>query len=254
MHAPTCHLPLGTSPPAPADTDAEPDASCRACAGMLSYIAHEIGNPVNAIRGFAQLMQASPLPAGQAERLAHILEAVDRLKHLLADVGDIARMESGQFSIETRRVELGGFLRHACGPAQAQAALAGLQLSWHQPAGAMTVRADERRLRQCLDNLLSNALKYGRGGGRIDIEVERHGDHVVLAVQDLGDGFSASQMAQLFEPYNRLGRDGGAIPGTGLGLTLTRELMRAMGGRLQVHSDGAGRGARFELVLRAADA
>lgn len=252
MHADTPSPPPGAAPHAPADADAV--APCPSSAAMLSYIAHEIGNPVNAIRGFAQLMQASPLPAGQAERLSHILEAVDRLKHLIADVGDIARMESGQFSVETRRIELGGFLRHACVAAQAQAALAGLQLSLRLPAGAVTVRADERRLRQCLDNLLSNALKYGHGGGRIDIDVERRGDHVVLAVQDQGDGFSDSQMAQLFEPYNRLGRDGGAIPGTGLGLTLTRELMRAMGGRLQVHSDGAGRGARFELLLRAADA
>ncbi len=254
MHAPTCHLPPGTSPPAPADTGAAPDASCRSCADMLSYIAHEIGNPVNAIRGFAQLMQAAPLPASQAERLSHNLEAIDRVKHLLSDVGDIARMESGQFRVETRSLELGGFLGKACASAQAQATLAGLQLALHLPAGPVQVRADERRLRQCLDNLLSNALKYGHGGGRIDIEVERHGDHAVLAVQDQGDGFSDSQMAQLFEPYNRLGRDRGAIPGTGLGLTLTRELMRAMGGRLQVHSDGAGSGARFELLLRAADA
>ncbi|MFG6463791.1 sensor histidine kinase [Roseateles sp. DXS20W] len=254
MHADTHSPPPGASPHMPADADGDAATSCPPRADMLSYIAHEIGNPVNAIRGFAQLMQASPLPAGQAQRLAHILEAVERLQHLLADVGDIARMESGQFSIQTRRIELGSFLCHARAAAQAQAALAGLQLSWHQPTGAMSVCADERRLRQCLDNLLSNALKYGHGGGRIDIETERRGDHVVLAVQDRGDGFSDSQMAQLFEPYNRLGRDGGAIPGTGLGLSLTRELMRAMGGRLQVHSDGAGRGARFELVLRAADA
>lgn len=243
-----CH----TATPA-GDAITEPTPSHRAMASMLSYIAHEIGNPVNAIRGFAQLMQASPLPAGQAERLSHILEAVDRLKHLLADVSDIARMESGQFSIETRAIELGGFLSQACAPAQAQAALAGLRLTLHQTAGPLYVRADERRLRQCLDNLLSNALKYGRGGDRIDIEVQTLGRDIVLAVQDHGDGISDSQMAQLFEPYNRLGRDGSAIPGTGLGLTLTRELMRAMGGRLLVHSDGAGQGARFELVLRAAD-
>lgn len=254
MHADMPSPPLGAPPRAHADDDVQAVASRPSGAGMLSYIAHEIGNPVSAIRGFAQLMQASPLPASQAERLSHILEAVDRLTHLIADVGDIARMESGQFSIETRSIELGAFLRHACVPAQAQATLAGLQLSLRQPAGVTTVRADERRLRQCLDNLLSNALKYGHGGGRIDIEVERRDDHVVLAVQDRGDGFSDSQMAQLFEPYNRLGRDGGAVPGTGLGLTLTRELMRAMGGRLQVHSDGAGRGARFELLLQAADA
>ncbi|MFG6488210.1 ATP-binding protein [Roseateles sp. BYS78W] len=222
-------------------------------ASMLSYLAHEIGNPVNVIKGFAQLMQAGPLQAGQAEKLSHILEAVERLRGLLDDMTDVARMESGQFHVETAEVELNSFLQQACMPAQAQAAQAGVHLHLPTPAWPVRVRADARRLRQCLDNLLSNALKYGDDGGRIDIEIEDRGGEVVLAVQDQGVGFSDSQMAQLFEPYNRLGRDGGAIPGTGLGLTLTRELMRAMGGRLLVHSDGTGHGARFELLLRAAD-
>jgi signal transduction histidine kinase len=162
-------------------------------------------------------------------------------------------MESGQFHIEAAEVELGSFVQQACAPALAQAAQAGVSLRLPRPPGPVRVRVDARRLRQCLDNLLSNALKYGHDGGHIDIEIERRGNEVVLAVQDQGDGFSDSQMAHLFEPYNRLGRDGSGIPGTGLGLTLTRELMRAMGGRLQVHSDGMGHGARFELLLRAAD-
>jgi signal transduction histidine kinase len=243
-----------TAEPAPlgdAGENGESNANRRASASMLSYIAHEMGNPVNVIRGFAQLMQAAPLPAGQAEKLSHILEAVERLTGLLTDVTDVARMESGQFHVEAGEVELGNFLQQACAPALAQAALAGLHLNLPMPPWPVRVRADARRLRQCLDNLLSNAIKYGQDGGCIDIEIEDHGDEIVLAVQDQGDGLSDSQMAHLFEPYNRLGRDSGSIPGTGLGLTLTRELMRAMGGRLRVHSDGTGRGARFELMLRA---
>lgn len=219
---------------------------------MLSYLAHEIGNPVNAIRGFAQLMQAAPLPAGQAEKLSHILEAAERLKDLLSDVGDVARLEAGQFHVESTDVELGEFVRQAGRPAIAQAAQAGLLLGLPAPGRPVHVRADARRLRQCLDNLLSNALKYGNDGGRIDIGIEVGDVEVCLSVQDHGAGLSASQLAQLFEPYNRLGQDGGAIPGTGLGLTLTRQLMRAMGGRLRVHSDGVGRGCRFELLLKAA--
>ena len=239
--------------PAPRRQGENLDPARRATASMLSYSAHEMGNPVNVIRGFAQLMQAAPLPAGQAEKLSHILEAVERLSGLLGDVSDVARMESGQFRVDVGEVELGSFLRQACGPVIAQAAQAGVQLNLPEPPWPLHVRADARRLRQCLDNLLSNALKYGHDGGSIDIEIEDHGKEIVLAVQDSGVGFSDSQLTQLFEPYNRLGRDGGAIPGTGLGLTLTRELMRAMGGRLRVHSDGAGHGARFELLLRAAD-
>lgn len=236
--------------------DGPPDAAAhRATASMLSYIAHELGNPVNVIRGFAQLMQAdrrAPLPAAQAEKLAHILDAVERLSGLLADVSDVARMESGQFLVEPEAVDLHTLVQQAGGAAWAEAATAGVQLHLPQPGAPLAVQADARRLRQCLDNLLSNAIKYGGDGGRVDVHVRRHDGDIVLAVQDHGAGLSPVQQAHLFEPYNRLGRDGGAIPGTGLGLTLTRELMQAMGGRLQAHSDGPGRGCRFELVLKPA--
>ena len=240
-----------TPAPAPVPDDAVA-AARRATASMLSYIAHEIGNPVNVIQGFAQLMQAAPLPAGQAEKLSHILEAVERLRGLLGDVSDVARLESGQFQVESTQVELGDFVQQACRAAVAQAAQAGVRVNLPATRHPVLVQADARRLRQCLDNLLSNALKYGSGGGRIDVEIEVGGDEVLLAVQDHGAGLGASQLRQLFEPYNRLGHDGGAIPGTGLGLTLTRQLMRAMGGHLRVHSAGAGQGCRFELLLRAA--
>lgn len=218
-------------------------------ATMLSYIAHEMGNPINAINGFAQLMQTAPLPAGQAEKLSHILDAVGRLKGLLTDVTDMARMEAGLFQIDTAEIELGGFLMQACAAAQDQAEALGMTLTLPAPEEVVWARADARRLRQCLDNLLSNAMKYGRSGGRIEVTIEERGREVLLAVQDHGDGLSDSQLAHLFEPYNRLGRDRGAIPGTGLGLTLTRELVHAMGGHLEAHSDGPGQGSRFGLWL-----
>lgn len=226
-----------------------------ASASMLSYIAHELGNPVHVIRGFAQLMQinhAEPLQPGQAEKLGHILDAVDRLDSLLADVSDVAHMAAGQFSIESAAVELHALVQQAGGPALAQAAAAGVALTLPRPDGPVTVKADARRLRQCLDNLLSNALKYGSAGARIEVEIAVRGGEVALAVQDHGAGLSAVQLAQLCEPYNRLGHDGGPIPGTGLGLALTHELVQAMGGRLRVHSDGPGRGCRFELLLKPA--
>ncbi len=232
----------------------EAAAARRATASMLSYIAHEIGNPVNVIKGFAQLMQAERLSAGQADKLAHILEAVGHLSSLLADVTDVASMESGQFHVELKDVELRALTEQACEPAAAQAAAAGMQLSAPASAPPVAVRADARRLRQCLDNLLSNAIKYARDGRRIEVEIETRmtagHSEVVLAVRDHGCGLSEDQLAHLFEPYNRLGRAGGGIPGTGLGLTLTRDLVQAMGGRLEVQSQ-PGRGCRFEILLAA---
>ncbi|WP_439465707.1 response regulator [Roseateles sp. NT4] len=228
----------------------EAAAARRATTSMLSYIAHEIGNPVNVIKGFAQLMQAERLSAGQADKLAHILEAVGHLSSLLADVTDVASMESGQFHVELKDVELRALTEQACEPAAAQAAAAGMQLRATAAAAPVRVRADARRLRQCLDNLLSNAIKYARDGQRIEVELETRGDQVALAVQDHGCGLSEDQLAHLFEPYNRLGRAGGGIPGTGLGLTLTRDLVQAMGGRLEVQSQ-PGQGCRFEILLAA---
>jgi CheY-like chemotaxis protein/signal transduction histidine kinase len=228
----------------------EAAAARRATASMLSYIAHEIGNPVNVIKGFAQLMQAERLSASQADKLAHILDAVGQLSGLLGDVSDVARMESGQFHVELQDVELHTLAGQACEPAAAQAAAVGMLLSAPPPAPPVRVRADARRLRQCLDNLLSNAIKYAGDGICIEVEIEARGQETVLAVQDHGCGLDEDQLAHLYEPYNRLGRDGGAIPGTGLGLTLTRDLVQAMGGRLTVRSQ-PGRGCRFEILLTA---
>ena len=96
----------------------------------------------------------------------------------------------------------------------------------------------------------SNAIKYAGDGICIAVEIEVRGNEVVLAVQDRGCGLSEDQLTHLYEPYNRLGRDGSAIPGTGLGLTLTRDLVQAMGGRLEVRSQ-PGLGCRFEILLAA---
>eukprot|EP00042_Codosiga_hollandica_P001807 m.10973 g.10973 ORF g.10973 m.10973 type:complete len:560 (+) comp14611_c0_seq1:1652-3331(+) len=226
----------------------------RATASMLSYIAHEIGNPVNVIKGFAQLMQGEHLSAGQAEKLSHILDAVGRLSGLLAEVTDVARMESGQFFVELGDVDAREVATQACAQIETQAAQAGMRLAVPPPTPHMSVRADARRLRQCLDNLLSNALKYGgnsnHGGPGIEVEIQARGDDIALTVQDHGCGLSEEQLSHLFEPYNRLGREGGAIPGTGLGLMLTRDLVQNMGGQLLVHSK-PGHGCRFEILLPA---
>jgi signal transduction histidine kinase len=227
----------------------EAAAARRTTTDMLSYIAHEIGNPVNVIKGFAQLMQAERMSASQADKLAHILEAVGNLSGLLTDLSEFARMAAGQFPIELRDVDLRGLARQACSQIDSQAGDAGLELTPPPPAAPVFVKADVRRLRQCLDNLLSNAIKYGNDGGSIEVELEARGEHIVVAVQDHGAGLSEAQQAHLFEPYNRLGRDTGSIPGTGLGLALTRDLVHAMGGRLEVRSS-PGRGCRFEILLQ----
>ena len=118
---------------------------------------------------------------------------------------------------------------------------------------SVSVIGDPDRLHQCLVNLLSNAIKYGHHGGWARIELHCHDTQVEIAVRDNGLGMNAEQRLQLFEPYNRLGREGSTLPGAGLGLMVTRLLMQAMNGDLRVHSVPL-EGSCFTLVLpRAVD-
>ena len=117
--------------------------------------------------------------------------------------------------------------------------------------GLPCVRADRKRLKQVLSNLLSNAIKYNRRGGWVRIGAQRVGDQLTITVVDNGPGLTTEQQARLFQPFERLGAQRGAVAGTGLGLALARQLAEAMGGAVTVHSQ-AGQGASFQLRLPAA--
>jgi PAS domain S-box-containing protein len=231
---------------------AEAEAALRAKSLMLSYLAHEIGNPLNAIVGFTQLMQADtvhPLPAAQAQRLRHVADAGAHLRALMRDVLDLQRLESGRFDVQLGPVDPAGAARRAVDALAAEAQATGVALAWRHDAGTPPVRADETRLHQCLVNLVGNAVKYNRTGGWVDLHVAAADGGVAFAVRDDGPGLSPEQQAQLFEPFNRLGRGAGTA-GAGIGLVLTRLLAGAMGGRVDVHSD-VGRGSCFTLWLPA---
>ena len=114
-----------------------------------------------------------------------------------------------------------------------------------------TVMADRLRLRQVMTNLLSNAVKYNRPGGQVEVATERSGAQVALRITDTGQGMDASQLERIFRPFERLGAESTAIPGTGLGLALSQQLVARMGGRIDVQST-PGHGTTFTVLLRAA--
>lgn len=240
---------------AAARAQAEAEAALRAKSLMLSYLAHEIGNPLNAIVGFTQLMQAdgaNPLPPAQAQRLQHVADAGAHLRSLMRDVLDLQRLESGRFDVQLRALDAVDVARRAADAIAAEAGAAGVQVSVRIAPGVPALRADETRLHQCLLNLLGNAVKYNRAGGRVEIDVSATGAEVALAVRDDGPGLSRDEQSHLFEPFNRLGRGGGTA-GAGIGLVLTRLLAGAMDGRVTVESE-PGRGSCFTLWLPAATA
>jgi PAS domain S-box-containing protein len=236
----------------------EAEAASRAKTLRMSYIAHEMGNPLNSLLGFAQLMAGDtvhPLAPQQARWLSHITTSGRRLLGLMRDVMDLGGFEAGRLAIELRPVDAGRCVEDALAAVTAQAAQAGVALAC-VPADlaaipAVMCIADSERLHQCLANLLSNAIKYGCPQGWVRIELGCEGGEVTISVRDNGIGMNELQRQHLYEPYNRLGRQHDSTPGAGLGLVITRQLVLAMNGRLQVDS-ATGEGSCFTIVLPAA--
>jgi PAS domain S-box-containing protein len=229
----------------------EAETASRTKTQMMAYIAHEMGNPLTGMLGFAQLMAADadhPLAPEQAERLEYVLASGEHLQTLMRDVLDLGRFETGKLAIDLRPVNAVRCAQDAAAAVSALAGQAGVTVSSLPASASLRVTADADRLRQCLLNLLTNAIKYSRPGGWARVEVTGDSQQVAIAVRDNGLGMNALQRHHLFEPFNRLGRQRAAAPGTGLGLVITRQLVEAMGGQLQVESV-SGLGSCFTIVL-----
>ena len=229
----------------------EAESASRTKTLMLSYIAHEMGNPLSGVVGFAQLMAADgkhPMPPVQAQRLTQILTCGKHLQVLMRDVMDLGRFETGKLTVELRPVSAACCAQDATEAVSALAQQAGVTLTCRPVSTPAQCAADVGRLHQCLVNLLTNAIKYNRPGGWARIEVTSDSQEVAIAVRDNGMGMDALQRQHLFEPFNRLGRQLAATPGAGLGLVITRQLVEAMNGQLRVESE-PGQGSCFTIVL-----
>lgn len=227
------------------------EASSLAKTRMIGVIAHEMGNPLNALMGFTELLQFdSSLSLGPRHRVwvQQMAEASGLLKHLLDDLLEFARNESAAPKISLSSVDLGECIDAVASRFMRLAETRGVTVTVQSPQAVVTVLADERRIEQCLGNLLSNALKYNRPGGRVWIGVVPEAAGVRIEVRDNGLGMDEQQIASLFEPFNRLGREHSGTPGTGLGLVITRQLVQAMGGQLSVSSQ-AGAGSSFQVTM-----
>ncbi|GAP36008.1 hypothetical protein ISF6_1848 [Piscinibacter sakaiensis] len=214
-------------------------AASRAKTEFLSRVSHELRTPLNAVMGFAQLLEhdpREPLSEGQRRRVRLIHDAGEHLLRMIGDLLDLTRIESGHLTMEPQRVPLAMLARDCAdmlAPAVDEARLALALPALDSP---LTARADPGRLKQVLLNLLSNAIKYNRPGGQVEVTLSEAGGEVVLAVRDTGIGIRPEHLPRLFEPFNRLGQRSGRIPGTGIGLALTRMLVEGMDGRIAVDS------------------
>ena len=224
------------------------EAKSRFLAGMT----HELRTPLNAIVGFAEMMDGRAGPITEAQRddyLAHVLESGERLRGLVNQVLDLAAIEAGRLDLACEEVGLAGTTRRVLAELSGLAEAARVTL--HDDVAEARppyVAADPARLTQCLVNLVGNAIKYNRPGGSVRVGATVAQGTVRLSVTDDGIGIEAARHAQVFETFNRLGATASRVEGSGVGLSLTRELVEGMGGRIGFESE-AGRGSTFWIEL-----
>ena len=231
------------------------EAANLAKSDFLSSMSHELRSPLNAILGFAQLMDTgTPAPtASQKESIGQILRAGWYLLELINEVLDLALIESGRTSLSTEPVCLAEVLDDCRAMIEPQALKSGIALDFQPTDAAWHVVADRLRVKQVFINLLSNAIKYNRVGGRVDVSCGPAGPgRIRIGFRDLGRGLDPGEQAQLFQSFNRLGREAGAEEGTGIGLVVCKRLVELMGGRIGVEST-VGVGSLFWVELAATE-
>ncbi len=219
---------------------------------FLSAMSHELRSPLNAILGFAQLMEsASPLPTdSQKESIAQILQAGWHLLKLINEILDLAVIESGKVSLSLEPVSLCEVLSECQAMMDAQAIQHGIQMTFPIMDKPSFVWADQTRLKQIIINLLSNAIKYNKANGTVIVRCEvKESDRIRIIVNDTGAGLVPDKIAQLFQPFNRLGQEASGVAGTGIGLVVTKQLVELMDGVIGVESS-VDVGSQFWVELR----
>jgi PAS domain S-box-containing protein len=228
----------------------EADRANRAKSEFLSRMSHELRTPLNSILGFGQLLEMDSLSPEQRDGVAQILKGGRHLLTLINEVLDIARIETGRLVISLEPVSVREVIQESLDLITPLAAEGGIRLK----AGMVEIPdqfilADRQRIKQVLLNLLSNAVKYNYRGGMIGVACERAAEgRLRVGVSDTGPGIAPENIERLFTPFERLGAEDTGVEGTGLGLALSKGLVEAMGGMLDVESTG-GQGSVFWVEL-----
>jgi signal transduction histidine kinase len=223
----------------------------KAKSDFLSSMSHELRSPLNAILGFAQLMESeSPTPTqANKDSIHQILQAGWHLLQLINEILDLAKIEQGQLSLTEECVSLEEIFTECRSIIAQQAKQRDISLKFPVFTKPVFVRSDRTRLKQILINLLSNAVKYNTNSGTVEVAFFlRDLTRIRITISDAGKGLSPEQLAQLFQPFNRLGQENSSVEGTGIGLVVTKRLVELMGGLIGVEST-VGKGSKFWFEL-----
>ncbi|MBV8776998.1 MAG: PAS-domain containing protein [Alphaproteobacteria bacterium] len=205
---------------------------------FIANVSYELRTPLNAIIGFAEILSQGyfgPLTPRQLDYSRGILDSSHRLLSLINDILDLATIEAGYMTLETRRIDVHDMLQSVLTLTRERARNQNLDLTLECPAAIGAINADERRLKQAMFNLVSNAIKFTPSGGSIRIAARRDGPDLVLSVSDTGVGIPAAEQARVFEKFER-GDPSLHQTGAGLGLSLVKNLIELHGGAVTMES------------------
>ncbi len=224
---------------------------------FLSRMSHELRTPMNAILGFAQIMNESrkdPLSDSHKSRLSQILKAGNHLLELINEVLDLARVEAGKITVSLEPINIAELATDVLNVVHPMAEKFNICLiDKITSQNSAHIFADKTRLKQVLLNLLSNGIKYNRKEGSVTLSLEEPKDGTInLLVTDTGMGIPSEKLEKIFVPFDRLDAEGSEVEGTGIGMTISKKLIELMNGRIHVHST-MGKGSQFSVSLPSCD-
>jgi len=226
------------------------ESASRHKSDFLANMSHELRTPLNAIIGFSEVLlerMFGDINAKQKEYLQDILSSGRHLLSLINDILDISKVEAGRMELQPAPTDLRFVLQNSVSLVRERATRQGISLDIDVDSTIGTIEADERRVKQILFNLLSNALKFTPAGGRVTLTATGIGDVVQISVRDTGIGIRREDQDRIFEEFQQAG-PGKAVEGTGLGLALAKRFVEMHGGRIWVESD-VGTGSSFTFTL-----
>ena len=222
---------------------------------FMGRMSHELRTPMNAIMGFGQLLEVEDLTDNQQDFVKEVMDAAKHLLHLIDEVLDLAKIEAGKIDLNIENVSVENIMHETLAMVGNMAELKNIKMENFVDDKSLFVKADSVRLKEIITNLVTNAIKYNSEKGTVTINAsKRDGDIVRLQFTDTGKGLTKQQCGVLFEPFNRLGAEYSDIEGTGIGLTISRQLVELMHGTIGVESEvDVGSTFWVDLLLAKAD-